>query len=232
MIKFLRGALIEYKSDFLGPIPNVVLFQFNPESLSRTIQIPTRTPAAGSKATAGETAQAGTKPYERISLTAHFSAADYLNMAFPPALLFGVGTQLAALEKMVLPLEDGSGAAAQAAAAVDAAAAAVSGGSSSGDATTPTPRQRYPNILFVWGLTKVLPVIIDTMSINEKQFDSRLNPVQAEVSLGLSVMLEDLSEDDPIARGAAEYSKKAKDVQAIANLANVAVQPIIDIIPF
>ena len=38
----LKGALIEYGSDFLGPIPNVVIFQFNPESMTRNIQIPPR----------------------------------------------------------------------------------------------------------------------------------------------------------------------------------------------
>jgi len=38
----MRGAMIEYGSDFLGPLPNVVIFQFNPESLTRTIQIPAR----------------------------------------------------------------------------------------------------------------------------------------------------------------------------------------------
>jgi hypothetical protein len=30
----LQGALIEYGSDCLGPIPKVVTFQFNPESLA------------------------------------------------------------------------------------------------------------------------------------------------------------------------------------------------------
>jgi len=42
----MRGAMIEYGSDFLGPLPNVVIFQFNPESLTRTIQIPSR-PSGG-----------------------------------------------------------------------------------------------------------------------------------------------------------------------------------------
>ena len=36
----LRGALVEYGGDFLGPIPNLVVFQFNPEELARTINIP------------------------------------------------------------------------------------------------------------------------------------------------------------------------------------------------
>ena len=38
----LRGALIQYSGGPIGPIPNVVIFQFNPESLSRTLHIPQR----------------------------------------------------------------------------------------------------------------------------------------------------------------------------------------------
>ena len=55
MTYLLRGALVEYGTDFLGPLPNVVIFQFNPESISRTITVPTR--PAGSQAR--EVTQAG-----------------------------------------------------------------------------------------------------------------------------------------------------------------------------
>ena len=34
----LRGALVEYGSDLLGPLPNVVIFQFNPEPLTRNLK--------------------------------------------------------------------------------------------------------------------------------------------------------------------------------------------------
>lgn len=232
MAYLVRGALIEYKSDFLGPVPNIVIFQFNPESLSRTINIPSRSVSQSSGTTPRESSQAGDPPYERISLTAHFSAADKLNIAMPTAVAFGVGPQLAALEKMVLPMED-ENTLARAAEAADAVGEAVSAGESDTPPTRPTPRRQFPNILFIWGATRVLPVLFDSMTINEKQFDSRLNPIQAEVSLGLSVMnADDLPEEERIARGAALYSNKARDVQAVANLADVAVQPIIDLIPF
>lgn len=223
----VRGALIEYKSDFLGPIPNIVIFQFNPESLSRTINIPSRsvTRTAGSQPT--ETSQAGEQPYENITITAHFNAADQLNIAHPLAVSFGVGPQLAALEKMVYPVGENSGLASQ---AVDAVADAVSGDDSA--PAQPIPRRRYPNVLFIWGATKVLPVLITALSITEKQFDSRLNPIQAEVSLGLSVMTENLPDQERIAKGAAEYSRKVRDIQAAANLGNTATQGIIDLIPF
>jgi hypothetical protein len=95
MTPLLKGALIEYGEDFMGPIPNVVLFQFNPESLSRTLQIPSRPTGAASR----ETSQAGEIPMESISLTAHFSAAQGLNDNHPLAHLFGIDHQLAALEK-------------------------------------------------------------------------------------------------------------------------------------
>jgi len=230
MAYLVRGALIEYKSDFLGPVPNIVIFQFNPESLSRTINIPSRSVSQSSGTKPRENSQAGDLPYERISLTAYFSAADKLNIALPTALAFGVGSQLAALEKMVLPIEDTAGN--NGAGTGDAVGSAVAAARSAAPSTQPTPRRRYPNILFIWGASRVLPVLIDSMSINEKQFDARLNPIEAEVSLGLSVMTADLPEEEHIARGARQYSDKARDAMAAANLADAAVQPIIDLIPF
>jgi hypothetical protein len=219
----LRGALIEYGSDFMGPIPNVVIFQFNPESLTRNMEIPRRPTGAGSR----ETSQAGEVPVERITLTAHFSAADQLNRDDPLARAFGIGPQLAALEKMVHPAGKISGLIGE---ALDAIGSAISGGGDTSP-TQPIPRENYPRILFIWGLTKVLPVVIDSMSITEQHFDPLLNPIQAEVSLGLSVINIDPCSDDRIAKGAMEYSNLVKDAQAITNLANTA-QQVVDIIPF
>lgn len=218
----LKGALIEYGSDFFGPLPNVVIFQFNPESLTRNIQIPPRPTGATSR----ETSQAGEKPVEKITLTAHFSAADQLKSNNPLARVFGIGPQLAALEKMVHPAGKISGLIGK---AIDAIGDAIFGGDSK--PTHPIPRENYPRILFIWGLTRVLPVIIDSMNITEQHYDSLLNPIQAEVSLGLSVADIDPSSTDRVARGALEYSNLAKEAQAIANLANTA-QQIVDIIPF
>jgi len=132
MAYLLRGALIEYKSDFLGPLPNVVIFQFNPESLTRNIKIPPRPTGA----TGRETSQAGEVPIETISLTAHFSAADRLGQNDALARMFGIGPQLAALEQMVRPTGKISGMVAE---AIDAIGDAIFGGG--GDAPTqPIPR--------------------------------------------------------------------------------------------
>jgi hypothetical protein len=217
----LRGALIEYGTDLIGPIPNVVIFQFNPESLSRTLQIPSRPTGA----TQRESTQAGEKTFEKISFKAHFSAANMLDEGKALAELFGIGPQLAALEKMVLPSSKIAG---LIGAALDAIGDALGGG---GDAPAqPIPREKYPRILFIWGLTRVLPVTIDSMSISELEYDSILNPLRAEVDLTLSVIAVDDCSDDVLARGALEYSTIAKEAQAIANLANSAEQ-IVELIP-
>ena len=174
----LRGALIEYGTGLIGPIPNVVIFQFNPESLSRALQIPPRPTGA----TQRETTQAGEKTFEKITFKAHFSAANMLDEDKVLARLFGIGPQLAALEKMVLPSSKIAG-------LIGAALDAIGGARSAAAPTPPAqpiPREKYPRILFIWGLTRVLPVTIDSMTIAEQEYDFLLNPVRAEVDITLS----------------------------------------------
>jgi hypothetical protein len=221
-MSLLRGALIEYGTSLIGPIPNIVIFQFNPESLSRTLQIPARPTGA----TQRETTQAGEKTFEKITFKAHFSAANMLDEDKVLAKLFGIGPQLAALEKMVLPSAKIAG---LIGAAIDAIGDALGGGGDDAPAQ-PIPREKYPRILFIWGLTRVLPVTIDSMSISELEYDSILNPLRAEVDITLSVIAVDDCSDDVLAKGALEYSTIAKEAQAIANLANTAEQ-IVELIP-
>jgi hypothetical protein len=224
-----RGELVEYGGDDGKTVTNKVVFQFNPETMTRTIRIPSR-PAAATHSR--ETRNSGEVPYESISLTIHFSAADQLNVEDSQAINFGVSHQLAALEQMSRPPEKSSGQDSQ---SVDPVADAASAGNS-GPAVQPTPRQQFPNVLFTWGQKKLLPVIIDSLSITEKQFDARLNPIQAEATLGLSVVPINPFTEDPVARGAANYSNLAKDEQSASNRArgtntpNTGFQQIEDVI--
>lgn len=217
----LRGALIEYASDFFGPLPNLVIFQFNPDTLSRNISIPERPTGATSR----ETSQAGNIPVERITLTAHFSAADQLNTGNIIAQELGIGPQLAALEKMVYPSNLIGELLGE---ALDKIGDALGLEGNDDIAKQPIPREKYPQILFIWGKTRVLPVLLESMSITEQQYDSSLNPIQAEVALGLAVAS---NPDDKVGKGALKYSNLAKEAQAIVNLANTVELPI-DLIPF
>ena len=45
-----------------------------------------------------------------------------------------------------------------------------------------------PFTLFVWGISRVVPVRITNFSIAEKYYDPNLNPIAAEVSLTLEVL--------------------------------------------
>jgi hypothetical protein len=219
----LRGALVEYGTGLIGPIPNAVIFQFNPESLSRSLLIPQRPTGA----TQRETTQAGEKTFEKISFKAHFSAANLLADDKALARMFGIGPQLCALEKMVLPSAKIAG---LVGAAIDAVGSALGLAGGGNPPARPIPRERFPRTLFIWGLTRVLPVTIDSMTISELEYDSLLNPLRAEVDLQLTVIAVDECSDDLLARGALEYTTIAKEAQAIANLANTAEQ-IVELIP-
>lgn len=228
----LRGALVEYSGDFLGPIPNLVVFQFNPEELARTVNIPappTDTTSTGT--TDADSASTSTPPTESFTLTAKFSAADDLGKGGAVSAIprvFGIGPQIAALEKMVYPAGPLSGLLGQ---AIDAIGDAIGGDSGGELAERAIPRQSLPRILFIWGYTRVLPVRIKSMTITEQKFDAFLNPVQVEIQIGLDVLSLAKTSTDKIGYGALTYSRGAKDAQAILNLAK-AVELSADIIPF
>lgn len=217
----MRGAMIEYGSDFLGPLPNVVIFQFNPESLTRSIQIPPRPSGAAAR----ETTQAGEPSIEKITLKAQFSAADGMGTGNILARTMGVGPRLAALEKMVHPAGKIGG---LIGAAIDAIGDAIGGDT---EPRQVVPRENYPRILFIWGPFRVLPVVIESMSITELQYDFLLNPIQADVSIGLAVNNIDSCSNDVVGKGALEYSNLAKEAQAILNLANT-IEQVTELIPF
>jgi hypothetical protein len=224
----LRGVLVEYGMNILGPIPNIVVFQFNPEQMTRTIVIP-QPPAPASNQPRTETHAAAAPPSESFEVSARFSAADDLGAggavsAIPR--LFGVGPQIAALEKMIYPQGTPGG---LIGAAIDAVGSAISGPSAT-PPSQPVPRVPLPRILFIWGPSRVLPVTITSMSIVEQKYDVLLNPIQAEVKIGMQVSSQ-APTDDMVGAGAYKYTQMVKDTQATLNLAK-AIEFALDIIPF
>ena len=237
MSGMLRGALVEYGSNFLGPLPNVVVFQFNPEQLARTITIPQRSGAASAASRTSERRQAEAPPLESFTVTAHFSAADDLGKGGAAAAIprvFGISPQLAALEKMVYPSNILGGLLGE---AIDAIGDVLGGGDAperlgGGDAPERRiPREQLPRILLIWGLTRILPVTIESMTITEQRYDFLLNPVQAQVEIGLEVISDMSSGSDDIGEGALAYTQTVKEAQASLNLVK-AVELVVDIIPF
>jgi len=223
----LRGALVEYGLDLIGPIPNVVLFQFNPEQLTRNQVIPGRAEGGGGEREQSQAASVTT--FETITFKASFDAADLLDEDWPLARAFGIGPQLAALEKMVYPMTTLSGLLGQ---AIDAIGGALGLGGGGEDAPTRAiPREEVPRILFIWGIGRILPVAVTSMQIVETEFDFLLNPTKADVEITLAVRQPDPCSSDWLAKGALEYTKGFKEAQAIANLATSAKQ-VVEIFDF
>jgi hypothetical protein len=217
-----QGALVEYGTDFLGPIPNVVIFQFNPESITRNFSIPPR----AVDATQRETSQAGEPAYERFTVTVTFSAADQRNSGDPIGLAYGVGPQLAALQAMIYPLQSPGSVIG---AVVDAVGSLL--GSQGPAPTQPIPREQTPRILFVWGAYRIVPVIIESLTITEQIYDANLNPIEAEVAVGLAVITPDACAGDTIGTGALAYTQLIQASMAATNLSNNAAL-ITHLIPF
>ena len=227
---FIRGALVEYGSDFLGPIPNIVVFQFNPEQISRTIHIPgSQSGAENPETTRLVSPHATSAPAtESFSITAHFSAMDDLGEGAAIPRTFGIGPQLAALEKMA---NTSAGNLSQLiGAAIDAVGDALGLGGDD-DSTRKIPQETAPRILFIWGPSRVLPVKIKTLSMTEQQYDSLLNPVQAQVDIGLEIVSYGKKANDPIGQGALTYTNTVKEAQALLNLAK-AVELAVDTVIF
>ena len=78
-----------------------------------------------------------------------------------------------------------------------------------------------PPVLFFWGVWRILPVLINSLSITETDYNQLLNPIRAEVSVSLQVLTtQDLDSPDSIEYKAYKYTQQAKEAMAVANLAS------------
>jgi hypothetical protein len=164
--RLTKGALISY--DPLGFIPQVVLFQYNPETMTRTLEAQ-RTQRQGDPA---EVHRLKGPPVEKIQLKVELDASDQMEKQDPVATASGIYPQLSALEMMLYPKSSWV-----IAKTVLAAAGAI-------EIVPP----EEPFTLFVWGINRVVPVRISSFSISEQYYDPNLNPIAAEVSLTLEVL--------------------------------------------
>jgi hypothetical protein len=172
--KLTKAALVAYR----GPSPQTIVFQFNPEMLTRTLEPKT----ASAEAVQGEALRITGAPGESIKLDAFLDASDQLEKDEAPATEIGIHPQLALLELLLYPTS----------ARVIANTALLALG------TIEILPLQMPFVLFVWGKQRVLPVRITEFSVTEELHDPRLNPLRAKVSLGLRVLsYNDLSITHP-----------------------------------
>ena len=174
-----------------------VAFQYNPDSLSRTVA------PRGAKAESGDRLEALRligPPVETIKIEVEFDATDRLEHPDQNAetVQNGITPELADLETIVSP----------AIADVQSANQKALSGTLE---ILPLPS---PLVLLVLGVNRVLPVRITDMSMVEEAFDTQLNPVRAKVSLGLRT----LSTDDLVmgSKGAELFVAHAKRRERLA----------------
>lgn len=236
--KFIRGALVSFMPpDFLIPIPNIIIFQFNPETMTHAWTQP-EAEAIDLTVKGGNQNPLAVKgmPGESFSFSLVMDTVDMIADGSPVAqgiaALSGVYTRLAALEMLQFPVPAVAGSLVQ---TVSSAVASAAGPAKQPVVRT-VPLMQVPTVLFVWGPGRIVPVRVTGLSITEKLYDSLLNPIHAEATVALRVLTPDELNwvADPLgglAKIAYTYSQGLREGLAIANLAN-AVESAIGMLPF
>lgn len=154
-------------------VRRVIALQYNPDTLSRTLQVQ----GMGDHANRSEALRLKGAPIETLKVEAEIDATDQLE--FPDrngvAISVGLFPQLAALETLIYP----------------ASSELISNNSLASAGTLEIAAMESALTIFVWSKSRVLPVRLTDFSITEEAFDPALNPIRAKVSLGMRVLSVD-----------------------------------------
>lgn len=198
-----KAALISFAGGLLGPLPDVIVFQYNPAELTRSLT-QKRAPTCGTgEPTQAEPYRVDGPPSETVTLKAEFDGDDMAMDGNPVTPLVGVRASLACLE-LLLYAKDQS---------ISSVFSLLSGGSAQN-----VQPDELPLVIFVWGPGRVLPVRLTAMTIREQEFDALLNPIRADVDLTLEI-LKRLPPDDP-GRGVYDYTEKQMRIVSKLQLVN------------
>ncbi len=172
--KTLRGGIV-LVDPASGAVLRVITLQYNPDSISRTLQVQ----GVGEQGARSEALRLKGPAVETFKLEAELDAADQLEhpKENPNAVQFGLHPQIAALESLINPT----------------VADILAQNTLAQLGTIEIAPAETPLALFVWSTQRVLPVRVTEFSVTEEAFDPSLNPIRAKVSLGLRVLsVEDL----------------------------------------
>lgn len=170
--RLLKGAIIGL--DPANPLASVVIFQYNPDTLTRTVQA-RAAGGGGGDGSQSEALRLKGPPEETIALEVEVDATDQMERGDAITGQFGVAPSLASLEMLLYPKS--------ALVIANEVLAAL------GIIEVIPPEA--PLTLFVWGLKRVVPVRLTQLSITEEAFDPALNPIRAKVNLSLRVLTYD-----------------------------------------
>lgn len=179
--RLVKGGIVTMDPD-TSAVQLVIALQYNPDSLSRTLQI--QAVAGGQEGVRMDAFRLRGPAVETIKLEAELDATDQLEFPdqFPIAAQYGLQPQLAQLEMLVNPTVE----------VLQADDAMANTG------TLEIIPLEQPLTLFVWSKSRVVPVRLTDFSITEEAFDPALNPIRAKISLGMRVLtIDDLGFSHP-----------------------------------
>ena len=195
----LRGGIVLIDPGSAA-IQRIIVLQYNPDTLTRTLQPKTVQPGSDG-GNRSEAMRLKGPPVETIKLDAEIDATDQLELADPTAVQSGVQPALAALELIVYPTSG----------------QLLLNNILEQVGTLEIIPMDAPLALFVWSRDRIIPVRITDFSITEEAFDTQLNPVRAKISLGLRVLsVDDLGFNEP---GGSLYMIYQQQKEALAALA-------------
>lgn len=219
-----KGALVQLSEEFGIVVPNIIPFQYNPATATRSLK--PWDPSEVDPTNRGAQAP-NVQPYdpeETYKFTLELDATDDLADGDLLAETTGVASRIAAIQKLTEPSGGLFGdLIASAKALVNAPVA---------DAE----RATVPIALLVLGVGVILPVRVTTITIEIKEFTPQLYPYMAEVQLELRVLTPEVfkCKTGPaidIAIAAYEMTRLQEDALAVANIAN-AVKSAKSLLPF
>lgn len=173
--RVLRGSFSIYRDDTPGTDAQSIPFQYNPGEIRRSLAH--RRPqqqAQGQNTTPQDARLVAGPPTETITLSIDLDAADFLEKPNEnrDSVDHGLNTVLSALEVLMYPSS--------------AQYERIQQQAEQGRITVEPGN--VPLILLNWGDARIVPVMITSFSINEQEFDTRLNPIRAKVDLTLQVL--------------------------------------------
>lgn len=213
-ISYARAAFIAYEPQGYPDKRRVIPFRFNPEGLSRTVNVLSGQRPPGvesgrgaapppSNEASADTAAAAVKESFTVHIRLDFADRD-------PGLTtlgeqYGVAPEIAAIEDLMYPAPSDSDASSDGTEAVWAA----------------SPR---PTVLLVWGRRNVVPVRITSLKIDETVYNTALNPVRAEIEASLEVLGEADAQADLAVRSALDHLTSSRRNLAQMYYENTAAQ--------
>ncbi len=205
--RLVKGGIVTMDPD-TSAIQSVIALQYNPDTLSRTLQI--QAVSGGQDGVRVDALRLRGPAIETIKVEAELDATDQLEFpnSYPLAVKYGLQPQLAQLEMLVNPTVESLNA---------------DNNMATSGALEIIPLEQ-PLTLFVWSSSRVVPVRITDFSITEEAFDTSLNPIRAKVSLGMRVLnVDDLGFNHPGGRMFLSYLSNKERLAAQAGSAALTV---------